>query len=74
MITTNTSGMTEILGENNEYGMIVENNEEALYNGLKELIQNKDLLNEYKQKVKNRSSFFSTQKTVKEVENLLDTI
>lgn len=74
VITTKTSGMMEILGENDEYGLIVENNEEALYNGLNELIQNKELLNEYKQKVKLRSSFFSTQKTVNDVEKLLDTI
>ncbi|WP_310993604.1 glycosyltransferase [Aequorivita marina] len=74
VLTTNTSGMTEILGNSNEFGLIVENNEEALYSGLKEMIQNKDLLNDYKQKVKNRSSFFSTQKTVKEVESLLDGI
>ena len=64
----------EILGENDEYGMIVENNEAALYNSLKELIQNKELLNKYKQKVMLRSSFFSTQKTVNDVEKLLDTI
>lgn len=74
VITTNTSGMSEILGDNNEYGLIVDNNDEALYTGLSELIQNKYLLNEYKQKVKNRSSFFSTQKTVKEVQVLLDNI
>ena len=74
VITTNSAGMSEILGENNEYGMIVENNEEGLYKGLNSLIQNRDLLNQYKQKAKLRSSFFSTQKAVKEVENLLDTI
>lgn len=74
VITTNTSGMAEILGENNEFGMIVENTEIALYLGLKELIQNKGTLNKYKQKAKDRSSSFSTEKTVIEVENLLDTI
>ena len=74
VITTKTSGMTEILGENNEFGLVVENNEEALYTGLKKLILKEDLLNEYKQKVKIRSSYFSTQKTVNEVEKLLDAL
>ena len=74
VITTKTSGMTEILGENDEFGLVVENNEEALYMGLKRLIQNADLLNEYRQKVQIRSSYFSTQKTVKEVEKLIDVL
>lgn len=74
VITTKTAGMTEILGENDEYGMIVENNEDALYSGLKKLIESEEILNVYKQKVKKRSSFFSTQKAVKEVEDLIDAI
>ncbi|MGO3184234.1 MAG: glycosyltransferase [Aequorivita sp.] len=74
VITTDTSGMAEILGENDEYGIIVENNEKALYNGLGKMLRHKQLLNLYSQKVKGRSSFFSTQKTVKEVENLIDDI
>lgn len=31
--TVNVSGMKEMLGENDEFGVIVENNEEALYSG-----------------------------------------
>ncbi|HLS30594.1 MAG TPA: glycosyltransferase [Flavobacteriaceae bacterium] len=74
VFTTDTPGMKEILGENNEYGIIVENNEKALYTGLKKLIQDRSLLKEYKQRVKMRSSFFSTQKAVKEVEDLLNQV
>ena len=74
VITTNTSGMKEILGGKNEYGMVVENDEESLYKGLKELLQNKALLKHYSESVKKRSSYFSTEKTVKEVEELLDAL
>ena len=73
-LTTRCSGMDEILGKNNEYGIIVENNEEALYEGLKDLMINRDKLALYKEKVKDRSSFFSTESTVHCVEKLIDTI
>ena len=33
--TVDVSGMKEILGKNNEYGLITENTEEALYQGIK---------------------------------------
>lgn len=74
VLTTRTSGMTEILGENNEYGIVVENNEESLYLGLKNLLSKPELLKQYNYKAKERSQFFSTEKSVKDVENLIDEI
>lgn len=70
VITTKCAGMEEILGKNNEYGLIVDNEENALYEGLKLLIENKNILNEYKQKAKERQLFFSIEKTVSSVEEL----
>lgn len=70
VITTRVSGMEEMLGKNNEYGLIVENDSESLYEGLTTLLNNNELLNQYKNKAVERSSFFDTEKTVKEVENL----
>lgn len=71
VVTTLVSGMKEMLGENNEYGVIVENNEDALYSGIKNLLDNPDLLSHYKQKAKERGKFFSTENTVRAVENML---
>ncbi len=71
VITNLVSGMKEMLGENSEYGVIVENNEEALYFGIKNLLDNPDLLSHYKQKAKERGEFFSTENTVRAVENML---
>ena len=70
--TTNVSGMSELLGDNNEYGVITDNNTESLYDGIKNLIDNKDILNYYRIKAKERGAMFSTEKTVKEVEKMLD--
>lgn len=71
ILTTRVSGMEEMLGKNNEYGMIVENDSKALYQGLVELITNETLLEKYKRQTRERASFFDTDKTVLEVEDLL---
>lgn len=69
--TVEVSGMKEMLGENNEYGVVTENNEDALYQGIKELIENTVLLAHYKHKAGSRSRLFSTENTVKAVESLI---
>lgn len=69
VITTRVSGSEELF-LNNEYGLIVENNEEDLYEGLKLLITNKEVFNKYKEKVKERSKFFNTIRAVKSIEEL----
>ena len=69
--TVEVSGMKEMLGENNEYGLVVENNEEALYQGIKKLLDAPELLKHYKKKAKERGKMFSTEKTVNAVQNML---
>lgn len=69
--TVEVAGMKEMLGENNEYGIVTENSEEALYEGIKSLLDNPDLLKHYKEKAIERGKFFSTEKTVKAVETML---
>lgn len=69
--TVDVSGMKELLGENNEYGIITENNEEALYNGIKKLLDNPDLLAHYKRQAEIRGKTFSTENTVLAVEKML---
>lgn len=71
VITTSVGIMEKILGHNNEYGLIVDNEEEALYEGLKTILNDKKILDYYKKKAEERASFFDTEKTVKEVEKLL---
>ena len=69
--TVEVSGMKEMLGENNEYGVVTENNEEALYEGIKMLLDNPDLLAHYKKQAEIRGKEFSAEKTVKAVEDML---
>lgn len=69
VVTTNVSGMQELLG-NNQYGIITENSEEGLYHGIKRMIDSCDLYNFYKTKSSIRGKTFSTENTVISVQNL----
>lgn len=69
--TVNVAGMKEMLGENNEYGIIVQNDEKALYEKIKLLVARKDLLEHYKKQAEKRGIMFSIEKTVAEVERML---
>lgn len=69
--TVDVSGMKEMLGENNEYGVVVENKEEALYDGIKQFLDSPLLLTHYKKMAIERGKTFRTENTVKAVENML---
>ena len=71
VISTNCSGAYELLGENNEYGIVTENNEEALYKGIKEILDEPKLLAHYKNQSINRGEAFHEENTVKAVEEML---
>ena len=64
VLTTDVAGMKELLGEGNEYGIIVSNDEEALYQGLKKLLTTPGMLDDYQMRAKERGKMFSLQKTV----------
>lgn len=70
VVTTRVSGMEEMLGSNNEYGVITDNNDEALYLGIKDMITKESRLDYYKQKAKERGKDFNKEKTVKAVDDM----
>ena len=70
VVSTNCSGAYELLGDNNEYGIVTENDEEALYEGIKKILTEENLLQHYKEQAKVRGQRFSTEKTVKAVEDM----
>ncbi len=69
--TVEVSGMKEMLGENNEYGVVVENDEDALYEGIKQFFEDPALLPYYKEQAIKCGRAFSTKKTVRAVEKML---
>lgn len=74
VISTNCSGAKELLGENGEYGLVVENSTEGVYYGMKKLLENPKLLHEYRIAAKIRGSFFSRENTVKAVEEMFESL
>ena len=69
--TVEVSGMKEMLGEHNEYGLVTENDENALYQGIKKLLDDPALLSHYKKQAALRGKDFSTEETVRAVEEML---
>ncbi|MCI6430583.1 MAG: glycosyltransferase [Lachnospiraceae bacterium] len=69
--TVEVSGMQEMLGEQDEYGIVTKNDENALYDGIKRLLENVELLTYYKKQSFLRSTMFNTDETVCAVEDML---
>ena len=69
--TVEVSGMKEMLGENNEWGIVTENGEEALYEAIRNLLDHPEKLAHYKEKAAQRGKRFSTEETVRAVEEML---
>ena len=69
--TVEVSGMKEMLGEHNEWGTVTENSEESLYQGIKDLLDHPDKLAHYEEKAIERGKTFSTENTVRAVEEML---
>lgn len=72
--TVEVSGMKEMLGENNEWGIVTDNDENALYEGIKRLLDNPALLAHYREKAAERGRTFSTENTVSAVQEMLNTL
>lgn len=74
VVSTLCSGAHELLGKNNEYGIVTSNDEEGLFNGLYHMLTNKDLLAYYKLQAIERSKNFSKERTVKSIETFFDSL
>lgn len=71
VVSTCCSGAYELLGDNNDYGIVVDNSEDGIYEGMKVMVSDSELRNHYAEMAKIRGTRFSTEKTVKAVEEML---
>lgn len=71
IITTDCSGMKEMLGDNNEYGIVCNNDEEALFLEIRNILSNKEQYNYYLNKVKERKNIFNLKKSIERIEELI---
>lgn len=71
MISTAVSGADEML-DNGKYGIIVENSEEGLYNGMKSVLSDMSIYNHFKEMAKLRMDYLSEQKVMDRVEAIIE--
>ena len=71
VVSTACSGAYELLGEYGEYGIVTDNNEEALLKGIKGLLEDSSLVEHYRVQARERGKSLDSAHTVNEVENLL---
>lgn len=71
-VSTNCSGAYELLGRNDEYGIVTENSEEGIYFGLKKMLLDRQLFDCYKKQAELRGKKFNMSETVKAVEDMVD--
>jgi glycosyltransferase involved in cell wall biosynthesis len=72
VITTLCSGMQELLGYDDEYGIITENKDEALMEGIKKLVDDPNLIEKYRKQALIRGRQLCNDNNTKEVEILFD--
>ncbi|MGM9594484.1 MAG: glycosyltransferase [Candidatus Onthomonas sp.] len=74
VVSTDCSGARELLGHHDEYGLVVENSEAGIYQGMKRMLSEPGLLAHYRAQAKERGKSFSREKTVKAVEDMLESL
>lgn len=70
IVTTECSGMRELLGDS-EFGLITQNNDEAFYEGMKQMLSSSALRAQYAEKAAARGQRFSTHALVRDTEQYL---
>ena len=71
IVTTDVSGMRELLGES-EYGLITENDDDAFYIGVKRMLTEQGLLSHYTEMSGKRGRDFKREKLVKATEEFFE--
>ena len=71
IVTTDCSGMHELLGEN-EFGLITKNDDDSFFQGMKRMLEDSELRAHYAQKAAERGKDFSKEKLVKQTEQFFE--
>ena len=66
VLSTSCTGPTEAL-KNGKYGILVDNSSEGVYNGIKNILDNKEILRDYRKKSQERYMDFDEETIIKEI-------
>lgn len=72
VVSTCCSGASELLGGDNEYGIVTENTAEGIYEGMKRMLSEEGMLQHYRKQAAIRGRFFSREKTAAAVADLFE--
>lgn len=70
VVATRTAGSAELL-EDGKYGLLTEHDDISIYEGLKTLVDNKQLRDDFKLKAKERAEIFDVKRTMQMVYHLI---
>ena len=70
IVTTCCSGAYELLGKQNEFGIVVPNSEDGLFQGLSQMLSDSELMQHYRQTAESRGKNFSSKESTGAVEKL----
>lgn len=73
VLTTDCSGMREILGDG-AGGIIVENTDEGLYSGIKRVLDNPAIIDTYKETIRKCQDFFDTENGIRQTETFFESL
>lgn len=74
VVSTEVSGAKELLGKNDEYGLVVDNSTDGVYEGIRRMLENDSTLPYYKKMSQVRGLTFSKEITVNAIEDMFDNI
>lgn len=70
VITTATAGASELLGDS-QYGIVIENNDKAIENGMRDVLKFPELHKKYADSCKKRKEFISLNKRMEKIQEFL---
>lgn len=70
--TTEVSGMKEMLGNDNRYGVVVRNDEQALFSMLRTLISDRSLMDYYRDRAEQRGRKFNGLTCARAIEDFIE--
>ena len=72
VVSTDCSGAKELLGEFNEFGIVVENSTDGIYSGLKLMMTDEGLYKQYSENSFERGKSFYSQSTIESAQKVFD--
>lgn len=73
IVATDVSGVREMLNDG-ELGLIVENSQEGICEGMKQVLTNPEISNSYQKKLENYNPPFNLENSVKKISEILDNL